>query len=146
MIQSLKPIIDIIILSCFIGYISNIKLEGGGIDINDSTTKESLNSLLSALEIINSRLSVLAAEAEFVAGSEDDRLFCLFGGMFYTAPALLVELVNKCHDEKYEIHPKIKELLEKHDLMTDDSIPPNVKKYLIGHFRITENNGVAMSG
>lgn len=135
-----------VIFSCFIDCISNIKLEKGGIDIDNSIVEERLSGLLTELRDINNRLSVLASEAETFNRSEDDRLFCVFSGMFYAAPALLHELVRKCHDEKYEIHPKIKELLEKHDLMVDGAIPPNVKKYLIGHFKLTESNGISMSG
>lgn len=134
------------ILSCFIGYISNIKLEKGGIDIDNSIDKERLSSLLTGLRDMNNRLSILASEVEMFNGSEDDRFFCMFSGMFYTAPALLHVLVQKCHDENFEIHPKIKELLEKHELMVGDTIPPNVKKYLIDHFRITESDGISMSG
>ncbi len=116
--------------------------------IDEKEIKEVLSDALKEianLNVILSDLDVLFGEAKLISASEEERFFSIFGSMLYTAPAPLHSLVRKCHDEKYKIHPKINEGLEKNGLIVDGAIPPKVKKYLIAHFKITKDKGISMS-
>lgn len=107
--------------------------------------KQELGEFLVALEELNNRLSALIEEAEICNATEEDKFFCLFGGMFYTAPALLHELVRKCHDERYAIDERIAKILEDRGLLKKGKIPQNVKNYLTEHFKTTKEGGICMS-
>jgi len=64
--------------------------------------------------------------------------------MFYSAPALLLALVKKCHDESYEIPDEISQMLENRELLKDGNVPANVKNYVLNRINHTEEGGISM--
>lgn len=65
--------------------------------------------------------------------------------MIYTAPALLRQLTEKCHNPKHKIPEDLKKILKDRHLVVDGKIPGQIKDFIVKKIKLTEKNGISMT-
>lgn len=68
-----------------------------------------------------------------------------FGQLFYTAPALLIELVKKCQNASHKIPLDIAEMLKKMGLIEGDTVPKSIRGFVLSNIFLTDDGGISMT-
>ncbi|MFZ2970278.1 MAG: hypothetical protein WA063_03970 [Minisyncoccia bacterium] len=108
--------------------VGNIFLKDGGISMSSLTIKKN---------------TAPPGKKEMILTEETAKM--IIYDMIYSAPALLRQLAEKCHNPKHEIPEDLKKMLGDRHLIIDGKIPGEIKGFIVQKIRLTEKNGISMT-